>query len=182
MAAKAWSSALYGPVPLSNEHLQTRFLRIHRGKSETPLKCTLFRSTLIGANYEALSYTWGTDERSNLVLVNGIYAGVTKNLKAALLALRQSQKDRVVWIDALCINQEDNSERAAQVQQMSHIYRCAHRVIIWLGVDLDDSSDVFAYMRLHQAGEVSPDKGSAITRPVAGLRNLLKRRYWSRVW
>lgn len=44
---------------------------------------------MVGANYEALSYTWGTDERSNLVLVNGIHVGVTKNLQAALLALRQ---------------------------------------------------------------------------------------------
>ncbi|KAL1590721.1 hypothetical protein WHR41_00699 [Cladosporium halotolerans] len=182
MAAKAWSSALYGPLPLSDDHLQTRFLRIRRGESDTPLECTLFRSTLVGANYEALSYTWGTDERSNLVLVNGIHVGVTKNLQAALLALRQLGKSCVVWIDALCINQEDANETAAQVQQMGNIYRCAHRVIVWLGVELDGSSDVFEYMRWYQAVQVIFEKGPTMTTTCTSLSNLLKRRYWSQVW
>lgn len=179
MAAKAWSSALYGPLPLSDDHLQTRFLRIRRGESDTPLECTLFRSTLVGANYEALSYTWGTDERSNLVLVNGIHVGVTKDLQAALLALRQPGKSRVVWIDALCINQEDANERAAQVQQMGNVYRCAHRVIVWLGVELDGSSDVFEDMRWYQAVQASSEKGPTMTTPCTSLSNLLERRYWS---
>jgi FAD/FMN-containing dehydrogenase len=50
----------------------------------------------------------------------------------ALRDLRYHEKDRVLWIDALCIDQNNNEERGEQVQQMGSIYSKAERVIIWL--------------------------------------------------
>lgn len=140
MTEPSWSEALYGPLPLAGEQLQSRFLRLRPGVGDAPLRCKLFTSTLLAATYEALSYTWGTDKGTNPVQVNGVDVGVTSNLQAALLALRQPKKSRVMWIDALCINQTDLHERSHQVQQMGHIYRCAHKVVIWLGEGSDPST------------------------------------------
>lgn len=66
---------------------------------------------------------------------------VTTNLKSALQHLRTPTKPRMIWIDALCINQEDDAERGHQVRQMDQIYRNCSRVCIWLG-DVEEDSDL----------------------------------------
>ncbi len=58
---------------------------------------------------------------------------VTINLKAALRALRQRKKVRVLWVDAVCINQADIPEKNVQVPLMSRLYSGADSVIVWLG-------------------------------------------------
>jgi hypothetical protein len=192
MTDKTWSEALYQTLPLSGTQLRSRFLRIHPGKPDGRLKCTLFTSTLIGARYEALSYTWGTDAQCNPVIVNKVAVGVTLNLQSALLALRRPSKSRVMWIDALCINQNDLQERSHQVQQMGDIYRCAAKVVIWLGAESDDSGAVFRLMR-HNPHELAdclrlpPERNNELPNKHAlwvhsGVRRLLDRRYWKRVW
>lgn len=182
MEDKSWSEALYGPLPLSGDSLKTRFLRIHRGTGNDQLKCTLFTSTLIGARYEALSYTWGTDPQTNPVSINGIVAGVTINLLDAMLALRRPNKSRVMWIDAVCINQNDIQERGHQVQQMGDIYQCAARVVVWLGEESNDSSRLFRLIRIHQYDKkaASVSRGMRWVNPSAAY--LFRRRYWTRVW
>lgn len=62
---------------------------------------------------------------------------VTASLYEALSYLRYPDRTRTLWIDAVCINQDDIEERAAQVAIMRLIYTQADRVIIWLGVDDD---------------------------------------------
>jgi len=63
---------------------------------------------------------------------------ITVNLKAALQRLRKRQAIRTVWIDAICINQEDKTEKAKQIPQMGKIYSNASKVVIWLGNILED--------------------------------------------
>ena len=100
--------------------------------------------------YEAVSYYWGT--RSSVeptVSVGSHSISITSNLHAALLRLRNvrdpgttqasSDLDRLLWIDALCINQADLAERAQQVRHMRQIYQNATGVIVWLG-DSDDQT------------------------------------------
>ncbi|KAF2028020.1 hypothetical protein EK21DRAFT_114224 [Setomelanomma holmii] len=58
---------------------------------------------------------------------------ITPNLDCALRHLRKADTDRVLWIDALCINQEDMDEKASQVKMMQGIYALASGVLIWLG-------------------------------------------------
>jgi hypothetical protein len=104
--------------------------------------------------YEALSYTWG-EERSPLsvkVKSHGLkrkFIEVTQNLATALIYLRHKSDARVLWIDALCINQEDMEERSSQVARMADIYRLAHRVVVWLGPesDKDRSSEALSTLR-----------------------------------
>ncbi|KAI0509646.1 heterokaryon incompatibility protein-domain-containing protein [Xylaria bambusicola] len=93
--------------------------------------------------YEALSYCWGNASDQGLIWCNGKPFPVTRNLESALRRLRQSRGNRLLWIDAICINQDDLAERAYQVNLMRHIYKNAERVLIWLGEDSEDSELVF---------------------------------------
>ncbi|GAB7362895.1 hypothetical protein MBLNU230_g3197t1 [Neophaeotheca triangularis] len=107
---------------------------------EDELVCILSHARLTQTDvptFEALSYTWGDDTNpSRLRLSSSRDEGidVTRNLREALPYLRYTDKPRVMWIDAVCINQQDKSERGQQVQRMGHIYTLAERVVIWLGV------------------------------------------------
>ncbi|GAP87007.1 putative heterokaryon incompatibility protein [Rosellinia necatrix] len=96
--------------------------------------------------YEALSYCWGDAADRRLVFCDGAPFPVTRNLETALRHLRRCGEgkgedggDRVLWVDAICINQNDLAERAHQVGLMRQIYETASRVVIWLGEAKDDS-------------------------------------------
>lgn len=92
--------------------------------------------------FEALSYAWGSTKK----LVD-VYVGetgcqtiqVTRNLADALPYLRHQEKPRVLWIDAICVNQQDLGERSSQVKRMPDIYSKATRVV-WLGLESKDSA------------------------------------------
>lgn len=114
------------------------------GKDMDPIQCTLQVCSLTQApEYEALSYTWGqmlrhlpisvlgSDDDSNRIERSLL---ATPQLQMALRRLRRATPRRL-WIDQLCINQEDKEERGAQVQRMGDIYRGATRVVIWIGED-----------------------------------------------
>ncbi|KAH7213726.1 heterokaryon incompatibility protein-domain-containing protein [Fusarium oxysporum] len=97
------------------------------------LECTFETVHLASAPpYEALSYTWGEEAASVRILLNGKEFLVRRNLAFALAALRISEP-RVLWVDALCINQQDTTERNHQVGMMGGIFRRAERVLVWLG-------------------------------------------------
>ena len=85
-------------------------------------------------HYEALSYTWGESTQDHTILLNGgVRISITDNLHRALRRVRYVTKIRTLWIDALCINQDDDIERSHQVQVMGLIYKTASCVNIWLG-------------------------------------------------
>ena len=83
--------------------------------------------------YTALSYTWGQPHRTKDVLVetSSQYIKVTENLHAALVHLRRGVPVKL-WIDAICINQDDIKERSSQVRLMRQIYRRAGQVVVWI--------------------------------------------------
>jgi Heterokaryon incompatibility protein (HET) len=64
---------------------------------------------------------------------------ITANLAEALKYLRNSTAARLLWIDAICINQQDLEERGRQVRLMAKIYSRARRVILWVGPKSEDS-------------------------------------------
>ena len=85
--------------------------------------------------YEALSYAWGSAEDKLDIICNGHVVRVTRNLCNALQKMRLPNRSRLVWADAVCINQDDIVERGHQVRLMGLIYKRAKRVIIWAGRD-----------------------------------------------
>ncbi|KAJ9621331.1 hypothetical protein H2203_007383 [Taxawa tesnikishii (nom. ined.)] len=106
--------------------------------------CDLQRTQIDGhIEYEALSYCWGNPSVTVSVLVNGVSLQVTKNLAAALRALRSNSEARILWIDAICINQDDLAEKNSQVPLMGKIYTNSSRTIVWLGESDTESRRAF---------------------------------------
>ncbi|KAK1758979.1 heterokaryon incompatibility protein-domain-containing protein [Echria macrotheca] len=116
-----------------------RLLRLLPNRdSNAPVHCQLFDFPLheIGEEpclYEAVSYVWGSSDKPHPIGINGSILAVGANLYAALVQFRDRFLDKILWVDALCINQQDKSERGHQVQHMAKIYHKADRVIVWLG-------------------------------------------------
>jgi len=103
---------------------------------DSRIQCRLVTASLDNnPSYEALSYTWGECDDLNLcVWINGVLFPVRKNLWEALHGLKSGlEVERVLWIDALCINQLSIGERNHQVGLMGEIYHGAQAVLVWLG-------------------------------------------------
>ncbi|KAF2679666.1 HET-domain-containing protein, partial [Lentithecium fluviatile CBS 122367] len=119
-----------------------RFLRLHGSDDfESPIHCSLELARLYDPClplFEAVSYTWadlnGDDTLSDRVYLDSDHRilPATRNCVAALRRFRTAQ-DRLLWVDAICINQVDLAERATQVGLMREIYSFAGRVIVYLG-------------------------------------------------
>lgn len=88
--------------------------------------------------YEALSYVWGDPTKTIPITLADEPFPVTVTLEAALRHLRDGEAARILWIDALCINQADIPERNQQVANMGTIYEKAANVVVWLGPDAEE--------------------------------------------
>ncbi|CAJ2501338.1 Uu.00g041910.m01.CDS01 [Anthostomella pinea] len=102
--------------------------------------------------YEALSYVWGLPSDPGLVHVTCSRAQqrttilATQNLVVALRHLRYVDKPRVMWMDALSINQKADVEKSSQVAKMGEVFRLATRVVAWLGPEENDSDHAIGLM------------------------------------
>ncbi|RYP15316.1 hypothetical protein DL765_005797 [Monosporascus sp. GIB2] len=112
----------------------TRLLELLPGSDHEQITCNLAEASIDDPpRYSALSYTWGTTPRTKTVLINGQSFLVTDNLWAALWHLRLPDRKRIIWIDAICIDQTNIEERNRVVLRMKDIYERAEEVIAWLG-------------------------------------------------
>lgn len=112
-----------------------RLLTVHLGKSDL-ISCTLNNVYLDAEHrFKALSYMWGTEPPNRLILIGGKSFKIRPNLFDFLLRFRRScQEPTCIWIDAICVNQNDIPKRTSQVRLMSTIYSQAELVIAWLGI------------------------------------------------
>ncbi|KAK1980903.1 heterokaryon incompatibility protein-domain-containing protein [Colletotrichum cereale] len=93
------------------------------------------RETYLGnmaPQYEALSYVWGCDKKVDDLETPTGSLPITHSLRSALRRVRHPSKPLLVWADAVCINQQDNREKSAQVKMMGKIYSAADRVLVLL--------------------------------------------------
>ena len=90
--------------------------------------------------FVALSYAWGTEKATIAIYCNEVPLFVTPHLHKALNCMHWSgqQDSRLMWIDTICINQSDESEKQMQLQLMGDIYKFASTVCVWLGSSTDD--------------------------------------------
>ncbi|KAK5630983.1 hypothetical protein RRF57_006698 [Xylaria bambusicola] len=124
------------PVPeVGKTSSFTRLMCLSPGTGTNTLECTLITVDIANSplEYEALSYVWGTEEAQQPIKCDGYDIPMTLNLEHALLALRHPTLPRPLWVDAICINQQDMDERARQVAYMRLVYQYANRVVVWLG-------------------------------------------------
>lgn len=139
----------YEPLPSSRRHI--RLLTLYPGAGDDPI-CISLHTVCLDDNpqYEALSYVWGDRTSMQTVTCDDIPIQVTPNLHSALLQLRHAREPHQLWIDAICINQEDLDERAEQVQIMHTIYKSCTRCLVWLG-----TSDIHAEVGLDIVDNIS---------------------------
>lgn len=133
------SSTLYAQVPLRDAFSYVRLLTVLPGDSNGPIECELHAVELTATIvYEALSYHWAGHAEA-YIRVNGFRTQVRENLHHALRALRRAERTRVLWVDALCIDQKhdgENGEKSHQLHLMRHIYANAQRTVAWVGLEI----------------------------------------------
>ncbi len=206
----------YDPLDLQPDSRQIRLLKVLPAPSITDdIRCMISDASLKPKEipaYEALSYVWGSDEnkvRISLSYVSehdangsrkpdvdncrtasdqGLQHKVTQNLAAALRHIRLSDVERTMWIDAVCINQEDHDEKNHQVKQMRQIYLASQNVVLWLG---EEGSSAIALDFLEQL-PLRPNKEdwevdytfshNDIPKWEACDQLFRKRPYWTRSW
>jgi hypothetical protein len=150
----------YGKIGINGEYQyyplnhdigkQVRLLVLHPGSGEDEIRCSITHTNLDEAPFfEAVSYTWATEDGDDrlcrwiFVREPGGFVRVTANCEAAFRRIRRVGVNRIIWIDSVCINQSDISERNHQVDLMASIYSSASRVIIYLGEEDWASAAVF---------------------------------------
>jgi hypothetical protein len=84
--------------------------------------------------YDCLSYTWDDPEPMAAAHMAATPVKMRRNLDNALRHIRSEFETRIIWVDALCINQQDLAEKAEEVALMSRVYRTYSAVYIWLGI------------------------------------------------
>lgn len=198
---------------LDSRHNGIRLLRLlpPLGNEATgdvePVSCVLEHVSLDTVPaYVAISYLWGNPKPSSYLSVNGQLLPITHNLEVALRHLRDILKSSRLWIDAVCINQCDATEKSAQIPRMLAIYEHAENVVAWLGPAADDSDlamrsmdemgrsvlscgplqEVLAGLHDHNIEQLKTNttigQGAEVTIPVSPLVNLFRREFWRRAW
>ncbi|RMZ68312.1 HET domain-containing [Pyrenophora seminiperda CCB06] len=143
---------------------------------------------LAASYYTALSYTWGAASPTHAISINGAAHAVPSNLHSFLQAYTQHDWGRQrgsrnqleeVWIDQICIDQDNVVERSAQVGIMNKIYKNAARVLVWLGCE-DGMVRAARVVKEHDGARCNGEEEVAALR--SAVSTLLQHAYFSRVW
>jgi hypothetical protein len=140
------------------------------------VSCHLDHVSLINPpEYVALSYCWGDASVTKDISINGSSVPVTANLEIALRHLRIKEYGRL-WVDAICINQEDKIEKSQQLLWMGSIYQRAREVASWIG-----ENTVQSRFAMNLAIKVPQSPGYSGSE-VSAVLEFFDRPYWRRVW
>ena len=147
---------------------------------EYPVECNLQKLCLEDGPderpaFDAVSYVWGTQDRTRHIFCDGETISVTVNCELALRHLRSKDRLRTLWIDAICINQKSEEERNDQVLRMGDIFKTAVNMYIWLGTG--STKEQTALIRLQSKKDLQGDFQDFIA-----LEAVMKNQWWTRMW
>lgn len=122
---------------------------------EAPLSCSIIQRrppSTRPLDYYAVSYAWGEHHLSSTLEIKCNDASskslrITPNVDALLRYLRASDEIRYWWIDAICLNQGNDVEKAEQIPAMGRIFSQARQVYIWLGPEDELTAKMFKFFR-----------------------------------
>jgi hypothetical protein len=144
--ARSRSDYYYEPLP--NPRTYIRLLQIQTCNFNATIQCTLTQWLHEEAPpYCAISYTWGDPNLTSTIGINLKSMIVRQNCEGALRQAHAAGPWAYFWVDAICINQEDNAEKSHQVAIMASFYRQAIRVLVCVGQHDSHSLFVFAVLR-----------------------------------
>lgn len=153
------------------------------------IKCEVVHSSITTPpRYVAVSYAWGDAGDTRRLELEGVDISVSVSLHGALEALRQKAEPVTVWVDAICIDQQNFAERTQQVQLMTKIYSKAESVAVWLGPEADGSRAAAGFLedvchRSESPHRVTKLLGSKDREAgLAAAVSLFERDYWKRLW
>ncbi|WYZ34137.1 hypothetical protein EsH8_I_000413 [Colletotrichum jinshuiense] len=174
----AGTPPVYQPLESKTD---VRLLTLEPGEFEDPVRCSLSLSnTSDRVEYDAISYTWagedGAMDWTASITLNGRGFSATPNCVAALRRVRSRGAPKVVWIDAVCMNQADVEERGHQVRLMPQIYSRAQQVLVYVGEAVPEEERLFRFLA------DAPDPDAPRLPLQSALETLLTRRYFSRAW
>ncbi|KNG86301.1 hypothetical protein ANOM_005935 [Aspergillus nomiae NRRL 13137] len=183
---------LYIQSPLDEAAKEIRLLYLLPGRGDEDLTGELIHSAIAGRpEYDAISYTWGSAIQPFKLHTPEGYIPITTSLYLALMRMRKCQEPRMLWVDAICINQNDNVEKASQISMMPDIFRWATCVYAWIGEDEDGSLEVLNTINeiARQSLELTmpPRSGDDLIPPIVrtfwnNLCKLLERKWFRRIW
>lgn len=177
--------------PLKYRHI--RLLNVTQDLEDSHIIDTSFESA---PPYTAVSYTWNGESRDHHLLVDGSNIKITQNVKKALPHLIRSAKTQHLWIDGVCINQEDDEEKAIQVPLMKEIYTLSQECLVWLGestaeaeIALNAIPRINGHLKLYDATRVWEMENIAVRSEGTldsplwkGLVYIFSRPWFKRVW
>lgn len=134
----------YNRLPNSRTHIRLIALRLNSSKLAGSIE--VYPASL-APPYEAVSYAWGTQKPTSFLICGYSSIAVSHHLLAGIWQIWRRAKQPParacrLWIDAICINQHDSSEKAEQIPLMTQIFRDAQQVLVWLGVASDGSDSL----------------------------------------
>lgn len=127
---------IYTSLDASSKEI--RILEVASGTSDDIVICMLKHIPLLDQRtsyYETISYCWGAPGVFSNIVLNGQLVPVPHSSEAAVRRMRHRDRERVLWIDAICIDQSSLSERSQQVAMMSDIYKFSVGNLVYLGED-----------------------------------------------
>ncbi|KAF2108925.1 heterokaryon incompatibility protein-domain-containing protein [Lophiotrema nucula] len=181
--------------PLNHNNREIRVLELNPASdTEDAIRCNLKTVPLAKEpEYFALSYVWGDSYGQQSISVNGTPFQATRNLCTALRRMRNDAFPVTLWIDAICINQDDNEEKSRKIRMMRDIYQSAAIVIIWLGErDIDSykaMETLFATAKIGKNPNLQENfkqelilHGLQQDGVLTALGKFFQRPWWNRVW
>lgn len=156
------------------------------------MRCNLHQARLEDAyHFDALSYVWNQYSGSSQILCDQAVLVISRSLEIALSSLRYEKSQRHLWVDQICINQDDEPEKEQQIPLMAQIYSKASKVLVWLGeangetdIAIDSIEDVVRRLeQMDATGEpvLPEDRGFQDTQ-LRAINHLLHRPWFTRVW
>jgi hypothetical protein len=173
--------APYIDARLRSDRKEIRLLRLDAAPGELS-GCLEVVSLAHEPIFEALSYTWGQPPFKHTIKINECTVSIGSNLHAALIQLKQLGST-VLWVDALCIAQDDEVERQQQVRIMQEIFIAATKVRAWLGVAENEGDKALLLLRDLTEEQLIEFQTKEFKCPSwIALKNFWSRPYWRRIW
>jgi len=175
---------MYHYWALDHTLVEIRLFELLPGDGQSQVEGRFVRHSLRDAStvYEALSYTWSDASVTSPIKIDDDFElHVPARLEVTLQDLQLPSASRLIWIDAICIDQSSTLEKVHQIGMMREIYALAEKVIVWLDLQLDVGDEGFQRLRsFHEESSVEE-----LLEPPGfwiSVNLIVANKYWKRMW